>query len=56
MTSPDLPIVAARHATPVICTPRDKEMRFFTRNKDKVKQLKYSGFEFKPRQVNDYDN
>jgi hypothetical protein len=45
-------IVAARHAAPATCTPRDKKTRFSKRNKEKGKQLKCSRFEFKPRQVN----
>jgi hypothetical protein len=47
-------IVTARHAAPATCTPRDKQMRFSKRNKDKRKtKQNYPGFEFKSRQVND---
>jgi hypothetical protein len=49
-------LIAARHATPVTCTPRDKQTRFSKPNKDKRKnktKQTYPGFEFKPRQVND---
>jgi hypothetical protein len=45
--------VDARHATPVTCTPRDNQTRFFNETRIKVKQPKYPGFKFKPRQVND---
>jgi hypothetical protein len=31
-------IIAARHAAPATCTPRDKQTRFSERNKDKKKQ------------------
>jgi hypothetical protein len=30
-------LITARHATPATCTPRDKQTRFSTRNKDKGK-------------------
>jgi hypothetical protein len=47
-------LVAARHATPATCTPREKQTRFSKQNKDKRKtKQNYPGFEFKPRQVND---
>jgi hypothetical protein len=47
-------LVAARHAAPASYTPRDKQTRFFERNKDKRKtKQNYPGFKFKPRQVND---
>jgi hypothetical protein len=45
-------LVAARHAAPATCTPRDKQTRFSNETKVKEKQ-NYPGFEFKPRQVND---
>jgi hypothetical protein len=39
---------------PATCTPRDKQMWFSKRNKDKRKiKQNYPGFESKPRQVND---
>jgi hypothetical protein len=47
-------LVAARHAAPATCTPRDKQTRFSERNKDKIKiKQNFLGFEFKPRQGND---
>jgi hypothetical protein len=47
-------LVAARHAAPATCTPRDKQTRFSKRNKDKRKTKgNYLGFKFKPHQVND---
>jgi hypothetical protein len=47
-------LIAARHAAPATCTPRDKQMRFFKRNKNKRKMKEnYPVFEFKHRQVND---
>jgi hypothetical protein len=41
-------LVATRHAAPVTCTPRDKQMRFSTRT-TRVKPSKLPRFEFKPR-------
>jgi hypothetical protein len=32
-------LVAARHAAHASCTPRDKQTRFFKRNKDKGKTI-----------------
>jgi hypothetical protein len=47
-------LVAARHAAPDTCTPRDKKTRFSKQNKDKRKtKQNYPGFEFKHRQIND---
>jgi hypothetical protein len=47
-------LVATRHAAPTTYTPRDKQTRFFERNKGKRKtKQNYPRFEFKPRQVND---
>jgi hypothetical protein len=47
-------LIAARHAAPATCTPRDKQTRFSQWNKGKRKtKQNYAGFEFKPRQVND---
>jgi ribosome biogenesis protein Nip4 len=47
-------LVAARHVAPATCTPRDKQTRFFERNKDKRKtKQNCPGFEFKPYEVND---
>jgi hypothetical protein len=47
-------LVAARHAAPATCTPRDKQTQFSKRNKGKRKTKQNNpGFEFKPRQVND---
>jgi hypothetical protein len=47
-------LVAARHAAPATCTPRDKQTRFSERNKGKRKtKQNYPKFEFKPHQVND---
>jgi hypothetical protein len=47
-------LVAACHAAPATCTPRDKQTRFSERNKGKRKiKQNYPGLEFKPRQVND---
>jgi hypothetical protein len=47
-------LIAARHATPATCTPRDKQTWFFERNKGKRKtKQNYPVFEFKPRQVSD---
>jgi hypothetical protein len=47
-------LVAARHAATASCTPRDKQTRFFKRNKDKRKtKHNYPGFKFKHRQIND---
>jgi hypothetical protein len=47
-------LIAARHAAPATCTPRDKQTGFSEQNKDKRKtKWNYPGFEFKPRQVND---
>jgi hypothetical protein len=46
-------LIAARHAAPVTYTPRDKQTRFSTRTKVKVKLMKYAVFKFKPYQVND---
>jgi hypothetical protein len=48
-------LVAARHAAPATCTPRDKQTRFSKQNKGKrkEKQKNYPGFKFKHRQVND---
>jgi hypothetical protein len=47
-------LVAARHAAPTTCTPRDKQTRFSERNKGKRKiKQNYPEFEFKLRQVND---
>jgi hypothetical protein len=52
--TPATVLVAARHASPATCTPRDKQTRFSERNKGKRKtKQNYLGFEFKPRQVND---
>jgi hypothetical protein len=40
-------LVAAHHAAPATCTPRDKQTRFSERNKDKRKaKQNYPGFEF----------
>jgi hypothetical protein len=47
-------LIAARHAAPITCTPRDKQTRFSKQNKGKRKtKQNYLGFEFKPHQVND---
>jgi hypothetical protein len=47
-------LIAARHAAPATCTPRDKQTRFSKQNKDKGKiKQNYPGFKFKPHQVND---
>jgi hypothetical protein len=35
--TPATVLVAAHHAAPATCTPRDKQTRFFERNKDKRK-------------------
>jgi hypothetical protein len=35
-------LIAASHAAPATCTPRDKQTRFSTRYKDKGKQMKLS--------------
>jgi hypothetical protein len=35
-------LIAARHATPTTCIPRDKQTRFSTRNKDKGKTTEMS--------------
>jgi hypothetical protein len=52
--TPATVLVAAHHAAPATCTPRDKQTRFSERNKDKRKtKQNYPGFEFKPHQVND---
>jgi hypothetical protein len=52
--TPAMILVAARHAAPATCTPRDKQTRFSKRNKNKRKtKWNYPKFEFKPRQVND---
>jgi hypothetical protein len=52
--TPSMILVAACHATPATCTPREKQTRFSKQNKDKRKtKQNYPGFEFKPRQVND---
>jgi hypothetical protein len=45
-------LIAAHHAAPATCTPRDKQIRFSNETKVKEKQ-NYPGFEFKHRQVND---
>jgi hypothetical protein len=47
-------LIAAHHAVPATCTPRDKQTWFSKRNKDKRKtKQNYPGFEFKHHQVND---
>jgi hypothetical protein len=47
-------LIAACHATPVTCTPRDKQTWFSKWNKDKRKtKWNYLGFKFIPRQVNE---
>jgi hypothetical protein len=47
-------LVATRHAAHATCTPRDKQIWFSKRNKDKRKTKRnYPAFEFKHRQVND---
>jgi hypothetical protein len=46
-------LVIVRHVTPTTCTPRDKQTRFSTQTKIKVKLLKCPGFKFKPRHLND---
>jgi hypothetical protein len=52
--TPVIVLIAARHAAPATCTPRDKQTRFSERNKDKRKtKQSYPEFKFKPRQVND---
>jgi hypothetical protein len=52
--TPTTVLVAACHAAPTTCTPRDKQTRFSKRNKGKRKpKQNYPGFEFKPRHVND---
>jgi hypothetical protein len=52
--TPATVLVAARHAAPAACTPRDKQTRFSERNKGKRKQKQnYPEFEFKFHQVND---
>jgi hypothetical protein len=52
--TPATVLVTTRHAAPATCTPRNKQTRFFERNKGKRKtKQNYPGFEFKPHQVND---
>jgi hypothetical protein len=48
-------IIAARHAAPATCTPRDKQTRFSKQNKDKRKTKQNLSYQLavKPRQVND---
>jgi hypothetical protein len=51
---PSTVLIAARHAAPATCTPRDKHTWFSDRNKGKRKtKQNHHGFEFKPCQVND---
>jgi hypothetical protein len=52
--TPAMVLIAARHAAPATCTPRDKQRRFSKSNKGKREtKQNYPGFEFKTRQVND---
>jgi hypothetical protein len=41
-STPATILVAACHATPITCTPKDKQMQFSKRNKDKGKTIKIS--------------
>jgi hypothetical protein len=51
--TPATVLVAARHATPVTCTPRDKQTRFSERDNDKRKtKQNYLRFKFKHHQIN----
>jgi hypothetical protein len=45
--------IIVRYVAPVTYTPRDKQKRFFTQIKIKVKPSKSLQFKFKPWQVND---
>jgi hypothetical protein len=52
--TPTTILVAAHHAAPATCTPRDKQTQFSKRNKGKRKtKQNYPRFKFKLRQVND---
>jgi hypothetical protein len=53
--TPAMILVAAHHAAPVSCTPQEKQVRFSTWTKIKVKPPKLPGFKFKPKRV-DYSS
>jgi hypothetical protein len=45
-------LIATRHAAPVTYTSRDKQTRFSTQKDSRLEPPEFSGFKFKPRQVN----
>jgi hypothetical protein len=52
--TPATVLIAARHAAPTTCTPREKQTWFSKWNKDKRKiKQNYPEFELKPCQIND---